>query len=177
MKWVLTLIACLLLALFVSCGDSALKYYNLGVEAADRDDLDEAILNWQKAAEIDSSDPDTRYNLGMALLEREDYAGAEENFKAAAKIKKDDYRLQYGLGRSLEMQGKYSEAKKAYRFSISLKSNFHPPYAGLGAIALGVGERAGDRDIPFLGILQPGAQTLMIVGAELVINVVSGRIH
>ena len=128
--------ACIMLALSVSCADNALKYYHLGVEAADRDDLDEAIVNWQKAAEINPSDPDTRYNLGMALLEREDYAGAEENFKAAAKIKSDDYRLQYGLGRSLEMQGKYSEAKKAYRFSISLKSNFHAPYAGLGAIAL-----------------------------------------
>lgn len=126
----------LLLAIFASCGDSALKYYNLGVEAADRDDLDDAIVNWKKAASIDPSDPDTRYNLGMALLEQEDYEEAEENFRAAAKIKSDDYRLQYGLGRSLEMQKKYSEAKRAYRFSISLKSNFHPPYAGLGAIAL-----------------------------------------
>ena len=111
MKRVLIAVSCLLLALFVSCGDSALKYYNLGVDAADRGDLDEAIVNWQKAVEIDPSDPDTRYNLGMALLEQEDYAGAEENFKAAAKIKSDDYRLQYGLGRSLEMQAKYSEAK------------------------------------------------------------------
>ncbi len=136
MKWYAIVITCLFLAFFSSCGDSALKYYNLGVEAADRDDIDEAIVNWKKAAEIDPSDPDTRYNLGMALLEQEDYAGAEENFKAAAKIKNDDYKLQYGLGRSLEMQGKYSEAKRAYRFSISLKSNFHPPYAGLGAIAL-----------------------------------------
>lgn len=136
MKRVHIAAACLLLAMIVSCGDSALKYYNLGVEAADRDDLDTAIDYWRKSIEIDPSDPDTRYNLGMALLDREEYAEAEENFKAAAAVKNDDYRLQYGLGRSLEMQGKYSEAKKAYRFSISIKSNFHPPYTGLGAIAL-----------------------------------------
>lgn len=128
--------ACLLLAVIVSCGDSALKYYNLGVEAADRDDMDEAIVNWRKSLEMDPSDPDTRYNLGMALLERGKYAEAEENFHAAASVRNDDYMLQYGLGRSLEMQGKYSEAKKAYRFSISLKYNFHPPYSALGAIAL-----------------------------------------
>jgi len=120
----------------VSCGDSALKYYNLGVEAADRDDLDEAIRNWRRSAEINPSDPDTRYNLGMALLEKKEYGEAEENLKAAAGIDSDDYRLQYGLGKALEMQGKYSQAKKAYRYSISLKSNFHPPYSGLGAIAL-----------------------------------------
>ena len=128
--------ACIILALSVSCTDSALKYYNLGVEAAERDDLDAAIVNWQKSADINPSDPDTRYNLGMALLEKKDYEGAEKNFRVAAKIKGDDYRLQYGLGQALEMQGKYSEAKKAYRFSINLKHNYHPPYAGLAAIAL-----------------------------------------
>ncbi len=136
MKRISIVTVCLVLAISVSCRDSALKYYNLGVEAAERDDLDGAIGYWQKSAEINPSDPDTRYNLGMALLEREDFTGAERNLRAAAKIKSDDYRLQYGLGRSLEMQGKYSEAKKAYRFSINLKFNFHPPYAGLATIAL-----------------------------------------
>jgi len=126
----------LLIVLTVSCGDSALKHYNLGVEAAQMDDIEEAIVQWRKAAELNPSDPDTRYNLGMALLQVEEYAEAEENFNAAARIQNDDYRLQYGLGHALEMQGKFSGAKKAYRYSISLKSNFHPPYAGLGAIAL-----------------------------------------
>jgi len=128
--------ACLLLALYASCGDSALKYYNLGVDAAERDDIDDAITNWRKSAELNPSDPDTRYNLGMALLEKKEYREAEENLRAAADIDGNDYRLQYGLGRALEMEGEYSEAKKAYRYAISLKPNFHPPYAGLGAIAL-----------------------------------------
>ena len=136
MRRVLIVVAGMLLAFSVSCGDSALKHYNLGVEAAQRDDIDEAIVQWRKAAELNSSDPDTQYNLGMALLERKEYAEAEEHFLSAARIKSDDYKLQYGLGHSLEMQGKYSEAKKAYRYSIDLKSNFHPPYSGLGAIAL-----------------------------------------
>ncbi len=136
MKRVSIVAAGLLLAFTVSCGDSALKYYNLGVEAAQRDNIDEAIAQWRKAAELNPSDPDTRYNLGMALLGREEYAEAEEHFLAAARIQSDDYRLQYGLGHSLEMQGKYAEAKKAYRYSISLKSSFHPPYSGLGTIAL-----------------------------------------
>ncbi len=136
MRRTLIAVSFVILALTASCTDSALKYYNLGVEAAERDDLDAAIANWQKSAEINPSDPDTRYNLGMALLEKKDYAGAERNFKAAAKIKGDDYRLQYGLGQALEMQGKYPEAKKAYRFSIDLKHNYHAAYAGLGAIAL-----------------------------------------
>jgi Flp pilus assembly protein TadD len=136
MRRISIVVAGMLLMFTVSCGDSALKYYNLGVEAAQRDDTDEAIVQWRKSAELNPSDPDTRYNLGMALLVHEEYAEAEKHFLVAAGIKSDDYRLQYGLGYSLEMQGKYSEAKKAYRYSISLKSNFHPPYSGLGAIAL-----------------------------------------
>ena len=139
MRRILIVAAGLFLVFTASCGDSALKYYNLGVEAAERDDIDEAIVQWRKAVKLNPSDPDTRYNLGMALLQREEYAEAEENFNAAARIKNDDYRLQYGLGLALEMQGRYAEAKKAYRFSISLKSNFHPPYVGLGAITLDQG--------------------------------------
>jgi Flp pilus assembly protein TadD len=136
MKKLTIISAVLALVISVSCEDSALKYYNLGVEAAEREDIDIAIEYWRKASELNPEDPDIRYNLGMALLEKKEYVEAEENFHAAAKIKSDDYMLQYGLGRSLEMQGKFSEAKKAYRFSINLKSNYHPPYAGLGAIAL-----------------------------------------
>lgn len=35
-----------MLVLAVSCTDLAVKYYNLGVEAASRNDLDEAIEMW-----------------------------------------------------------------------------------------------------------------------------------
>ena len=46
------------------CSDSGIKYYNLGVDAARRDDLDEAIGYWRRSLEYNPGDPDTRYNLG-----------------------------------------------------------------------------------------------------------------
>jgi tetratricopeptide (TPR) repeat protein len=125
-----------LLLSIVSCGDSSIKYYNLGIEAAERNDIDEAISMWRKSLEYRPDDPDTRYNLGMALLEKKEYREAEQHFKEAASIESNDHQLQYGLGLSLESQGKLSEAKKAYRYSIDLKPNFTSPYARLAVIGL-----------------------------------------
>jgi len=122
--------------LSASCGDSAIKYYNLGVEAAQRDDIDEAIAMWRKSLEIMPNDPDTRYNLGMALLEKKEYVEARIQFEKAAAIRADDYELQYALGRVLEMEGDLVGAKKAYHFASDLKPNFAGPNTGLASIAI-----------------------------------------
>lgn len=124
------------LSISASCGDSSIKYYNLGVEAAQRNDIDEAIAMWRRSLEIRPDDPDTRYNLGMALLEKKQYAEAQMHFERAAAIRADDYELQYALGRTLEMQGDLTAAKKAYRFAVDLRPNSAGPNIGLASIAL-----------------------------------------
>ena len=120
-----------------SCGgEKAIRYYNLGVEAAQRGDLNEAIAMWRSSLEHRPDDPDTRYNLGMAYLQKEQYQDALRHFKAADAIRPDDHELQYALGRALEMMRDYTGAKRAYRYAHGLKLNFHAPLTGLASIAL-----------------------------------------
>lgn len=132
----------MILLAVAACGDSSIRYYNLGVEAAQRGDLDEAIDMWGRSVAIRPDDPDTRYNLGLALLEKGRYAEAQIHFEKASAIRADDYDLQYALGRALEMQGELTEAKKAYRFAADLRPNFAGPNTGLASIALAQGQYA-----------------------------------
>lgn len=127
----------LVLSLAVSCGpDPAIKYYNEGVEAATRDDFDEAIRLWKEALKHRPDDAETHYNLGLALLKVKRYSEAEMEFLEATILNPDDHEAQYGLGKSLEMQGELMEARNAYERSIHLKPNYVPSLVGLAWCAL-----------------------------------------
>ena len=71
---------------FFSCTDNAIKYYNLGLDAVAKNDMDEAIEMWRKSLEYRPDDPETRYNIGLALLENELYAEAEEELNPSGRM-------------------------------------------------------------------------------------------
>lgn len=129
-----------ILVLSVSgCADKSLKYYNLGIAAAEREEYDNAIGYWRKSLKHRSADPETRYNIGLALLKLEQYAEAEIEFRKALEYSDYDHEILYGLGKSLEMQGQLTDAKNLYERSINLKPNFVPSHLGLASINLKTG--------------------------------------
>jgi tetratricopeptide (TPR) repeat protein len=121
--------------LTAGCADKSLKYYNLGVSAAEREDYERAVEHWRESIKFRSSDPDTRYNLGLALLKLERYGEAESEFMEALKYAPYDHEIHYGIGQALEMQGELVEAKKSYERSINLKPNFVPSLVGLASLS------------------------------------------
>jgi tetratricopeptide (TPR) repeat protein len=127
----------LIIAIFLSgCADKSMKYYNLGIAAAEREEYDTAIEYWRESLKHRSNDPEARYNVGMALLKLERYAEAEIEFSKALEYADNDHEVLYGLGKSLEMQGRLTDAKKYYDRSINLKPNFAPSHLGLASISL-----------------------------------------
>ncbi|MBN1164334.1 MAG: tetratricopeptide repeat protein [Candidatus Krumholzibacteriota bacterium] len=122
--------------LFTSCGDPAVRYYNLGLEAAERDDLDGAIENWLLALKRGPGDAETHYNLGLAYLKKGMYKDAEKHFLKAAAFNPEDHEIQWGLGKAYEMRNELVKAKKAYEYSISIRGIYYPPYLGLASCAL-----------------------------------------
>ncbi len=139
-KYIHTILPAVSVIIFLStlpgCSDDSLKYYNLGVEAAERGELSAAVEHWQKSLQKRPDDPDTHFNLGSAFLELGRFPEAEKHLAIAAEIMPGDHEIHYALGKALENQDLLSEAKKAYKMSISVQSNFYPPYIGLASIAL-----------------------------------------
>ena len=125
------------LVLLQSCGtDPAIKYYNMGIDAAEMNDLDTAIRYWKESIKHNPKLPDTRYNLGLALLEKKRYEEAEQQFREAARLKSGDYEIYYGLGKSLEMEGNFSSAKRYYEKALNLKPTYIPAVVGMASVEL-----------------------------------------
>ena len=126
-----------LLASCPGCGpDKSVKYYNLGLEAAKRDDYAEAVRLWNNAVKYRPDDPETRYNLGAALIAMKRYTEAEMHLREAVALNPLDADAQELLGESLEGQDKLPEAKNAYGFALGIKPTHVMSLIGLASIAL-----------------------------------------
>jgi tetratricopeptide (TPR) repeat protein len=140
------------------CGpDKSVKYYNLGLEAAKRDDYAEAVKLWNEAVRYRPDDPETRYNLGAALIAMKRYAEAETHLREAVALNSLDADAYQLLGKSLEEQEKLPEAKNAYGFALGIKPTQVPSLVGLASIALKEGQnRSAENHATQAVALDPG---------------------
>jgi len=130
-----------LLAVISGCGaDKALRYYNLGLDAVQRNDYDEAISLWTESLKYRPDDPETRYNLGAALMERKRFAEAEIHLAKAVELNPLDPDAEHLFGQCEEELGKIPEAKHAYDFALSIKPTHVPSLVGLASLALKEGQ-------------------------------------
>lgn len=134
-------IAIVIAALLVSgCADKSLKYYNLGIAAAEREEYESAIRYWRESLKHRSTDPETRYNIGLALLKLDRYAEAEIEFRHALEYSEGDHEVLFGLGKSIEMQGRLPDAKNLFERSVNLRPNYAPAHLGLASVNLKTGQ-------------------------------------
>jgi tetratricopeptide (TPR) repeat protein len=81
------------------------EVYNNLAAAESRRNLPQAIDDFRRALDGDSSDPVYLFNLGYALWKKGDFAGAAERFRAALERDPDDAMATLLLGRCLKKQG------------------------------------------------------------------------
>jgi len=81
-----------------------------GVAAEDRGDLDQAIVNFQKAVDLAPASPVPLLRLGDAYMRKHDYGAAIRPLKRAAELSPDVVAVHRLLGYSLLSQGYASEA-------------------------------------------------------------------
>ena len=81
------------------------EVYNDLAAAESRRNLPQAIDDFRKALDGDSSDPVYLFNLGYALWKKGEFAGAAERFRAALERDPDDAMATLLLGRCLKKQG------------------------------------------------------------------------
>ena len=80
-------------------------FNNLGAAEARHGNLEAAIVNFKKAVDGDSSDPDYQFNLGYVYWRSGEYASAAERFRAALERDPKDTEATAMLGRALQGEG------------------------------------------------------------------------
>ncbi len=140
------------------CGpDKAIRYYNLGIEAAKREDYAEAARLWSEAIKYRPDDPEARYNLGAALVQLKRYAEAEPHLRRAIELNSLDADAHQMLGACLEKLDRLPEAKKEYDFALTVKPTNVPSLVGLARIALTEGQnRSAENYAARASALDPG---------------------
>ncbi len=81
------------------------EVFNDLAAAQSRRNLPSAVVNFRKALEGDSADPDYHFNLGYALWKRGDFDGAVAAFRAVLERSPEDVDATAMLGRALQKSG------------------------------------------------------------------------
>jgi Flp pilus assembly protein TadD len=150
------------------CGpDKAITYYNLGIEAAKREDYAEAAKLWNEAIKYRPDDPETRFNLGAALVQLKRYAEAEPHLRKAVELNSLDPDAHQMLGTCLQKLDRLPEAKKEFNFALAIKPTGVPSLIGLASIALAEGQnRTAENHAARAVALDPGNLEANMILAE-----------
>ncbi len=90
--------------------DQAKVLLQSGIDAENRNDLDHALIEFRKAAELDPSSSEVLLRLGDAYMKKQDAADAIPPLKRGAELSPDSVPIQQLLGYALLTQGYAAEA-------------------------------------------------------------------
>ena len=88
------------------------EYFELAVNAFGDDKLDEAIVHYERALELDPKYQDALHGLGMALFNRGRVEDAIVTAKKLIDIDQDDILAHTSLSMFYQSQGRIEEAEK-----------------------------------------------------------------
>lgn len=93
-------------------------FNNLGVYYITTNQLDQALLQLQKAENIDQNNASVINNMGVLYYAKGDYTNAEKYFKKASSLDPND-KINYNLGVIFIKQGKYADAVQKFGATAS----------------------------------------------------------
>jgi tetratricopeptide (TPR) repeat protein len=102
--------------------------------------LDQAIVSYQQALELDPKDPVTQNSLGAALFNTGRIREAESHFRTATRLKPDYAEAFNNLGNSLRELGMINESRAALRKALTIKPNYAGANANMGRTLVLLGE-------------------------------------
>lgn len=120
----------------LSTHPSAIAAANVGILAAQRGEVSQAIAHYRQALAINGRNVGgsmAHTNLGVLLASRSQPGPAVEHFREALRIKPDDAEAHSNLGAALAQQGLFSEAVEHLRRALALKPDDPESHGNLGA--------------------------------------------
>jgi tetratricopeptide (TPR) repeat protein len=109
-------------------------FNNLGNSYSDVDDIESALLAFERAVEINPTLSESRANLANIYLKKGQVADAINEYHAALKINQNDAKTHNNLGNAYAQQGSLGYAVSEYTRSISLDPKFVDGYKNLALV-------------------------------------------
>jgi len=110
----------------------AVAHNNLGLAFADQGRLEEAILQYREAVQVDDRSAEARNNLGLALAAQGKLDEAITHYREAIRLRNNYVKAHYNLGIALAAQGRLDEAIAHYREAIRLLPDYREAHNNLG---------------------------------------------
>jgi len=98
-------------------------YYNLGVDCAQKGQVNEAMAHYQKALEINPNYIDARNNLGIALFQKGQVDEAILQYKKVLENDPNSEFAHHNLGTALLQKGQVDEAMAEYQKALEINPN------------------------------------------------------
>ncbi len=109
-----------------------LAHNNLGYALRQRGQVDEAIIQFQRALAIKPDFADAHNNLGIALFQERQVDEAIIQFQKALAISPDNAEAHNNLGNALRQKGQVDEAIIQFQKALAIKPDFVEAYYDLG---------------------------------------------
>ena len=109
-------------------------FNNLGNSYSDVDDMESALLAFERAVEINPTLSESRANLANIYLKKGQIAHAVNEYLAALDINPNDAKTHNNLGNAYTQRGSLGYAISEYSHSIRLDPNFVDGYKNLALV-------------------------------------------
>ena len=120
--------------------DNYLINYNLGVDLAERGDLDAAIGNYRAALRIVPGYLEAHNNLGFALARKGELDAAVREYQATLSISPDDPKAHGNLANVLLQKGELDGAIREFRAANRINPGNFDTHNNLGVVLANKGE-------------------------------------
>ncbi|MBD2068662.1 tetratricopeptide repeat protein [Leptolyngbya sp. FACHB-671] len=115
-------------------------YNNRGIAYAQRDNLDQAVSDYEQALQLNRNLSEAYNNLGIAFAKQDNYERTIENYNQAIELAPNDALAYNNRGNVYFNQADYEQAIQDYTQAISLNSNYAEAYYNRGNAYLAVGD-------------------------------------
>lgn len=120
--------------------ENPIFYYYRGAAYEKTGDLDKAMEDYQKSAELKPDFILPTANIGKIYAKKKEFEKAVEFYKKAVELGDQDATNYYNYGVCLMNLGKKEQAKEVLEKLISLDENYSDAYYQLGIIYIGLGD-------------------------------------
>jgi len=122
------------LIVLAGCGKSADDHMQAGYAEIRQGDMAGAILEFEKAVEVDPDNPEARNALGATLSALGDFERAVEQFRAAIAADNQFVEGHYNLARALSELGRFDEALAEFKATAQIDPGYALAYMGAGDV-------------------------------------------
>jgi protein O-mannosyl-transferase len=129
----------------------------LGIALVDQGRLEEAVVQFSRAASIDPNNPDTRVNLCATLQKLGRFEEAVREGRAAVRLRPEQADAHTNLAAALEAMERWEESASEYGEVVRLTPASGEAHANLGRVLLALKGRSSDAVIHLREAIRSGA--------------------